>query len=67
MGEFFGMDQAVELAIAKWGPIARCWNDPENRVAEKRCRIGTGGAGASHVVYGQADNWLDAARNAGLI
>lgn len=65
-GTFFGMDRAAELAIAKWGRDARCWYD-HDAPPESRCRVGTGGVGRSHVVHGQADNWLDAARNAGLL
>jgi len=68
---FFGISEAAELAIRKWGYAARCWNwdrgiyglPPE---PDHRCEIGTGGAGASHVVCGYGDNWVDAARMAGL-
>lgn len=67
VGQFFGMREAVALSIEKWGHIARCWNDTDNADRQQRCRIGTGGAGRSHVVYGAADNWLDASRAAGLL
>lgn len=66
-GQFFGMVEASELAINKWGFVARCWNDKDNPDPKQRCRIGTGGCGQSHTVYGAADNWLDAAREAGLL
>lgn len=66
-GILFGMHEASELAIAKWGEIARCWFYPDRRNPNERCEIGTGGCGLDHIVYGSADNWLDAARNAGLL
>lgn len=58
---FFGSDQAIERAIAAWGPQARRWAR-----ANGKCEIGTGGSGCQHIVIGSADNWLDATRNAGL-
>jgi len=58
---FFGMKEASNLAISKFGYIARCWNDPGNPSPKQRCRIGTGGAGMSHILYGHGETWLEAA------
>jgi len=63
---FFGISEAAELAIRKFGHIARCWNRPNNSDPLHRCEIGTGGVGCGHVVYGYGENWVDAARMAGL-
>ena len=57
---FFGIDEACELAIAKWGHLARCWADFRGPVPGKRCQLGTGGAGMSHVALGTGDTWLEA-------
>lgn len=65
--QFFDMHRATEMAIAKWGDAARTWNRDQETDPDERCQIGTGGCGMPHVVYGKASNWLDAARNAGLL
>lgn len=59
---FFGQTEAVDIAVSRWGPLTRSWNQSDGR-----CEIGLGGAGMPHVIIGSADNWLDAARDAGLL